>query len=145
MRSFVRFRAGAGMFMAAVESVAEVAGASGLQPLPCSQPHVAGLLDRGGEIITVLSVLESQAPYVVVMESREGTFGLLVSEVLGVVSVEESELGGPPLGQEMDFVTGTLRTEAGPQLLLDANVLWARLAAGAGRVALQGGLHDYGR
>lgn len=88
--------------------------AHGLTPLPCTPPHVAGLLNVRGDLVTVLDlsvVLELRAASVVgttsqvlLVEASRGRVGLLVDEVLGVKQLLLDRLA-QPLSRH-DFVAG---------------------------------------
>ena len=82
----------------------------GLTPVPCTPPHVAGILNVRGEIITVLDLgaalglgpgsrSETQE---IVLADRAGTLvGLLVDEVHGVERMSLHELDRSPTGSEL--------------------------------------------
>ena len=66
-----------------------VVAATGLTPVPCTPPFVAGLLNLRGEILTVLDLsaalglADSTSPEVLVAQTQRVRVGLLVGEVAG--------------------------------------------------------------
>ena len=73
--SAVRFRAPAGEYALPVEHVNEVRSSADLTALPEPRAGVAGLMRRGDDAITVLSVLGEPGDHVIVMEDDGLTFG----------------------------------------------------------------------
>jgi chemotaxis signal transduction protein len=124
----VRFRAPNGEYALPVDHVSEVRSSTDLTPLPEPRAGVAGLLRRGDEAITVLSVLGQPGEHVIVMEEGGLTFGLLVSEVTGVQALDDGDIGPPPPGQDRATVSGVLAGDDGLVLLLDCAALRGRLS-----------------
>lgn len=131
MTTIVRFRAPAGQYALPVEHVTEVRSASDLTPLPEPRAGVAGLMRRGDDALTVLSVLGEPGEHIIVIDEGGLTFGLLVSQVTGVHAVSPEELGPPPPGQDRVTVAAVLtpKGETGDELilLLDCAALRGRL------------------
>ena len=127
MTTLVRFRAPSGEYALPVDRVTEVRSAADLTPLPTPREGVAGLMRRGDDAVTVLSVLGSPGEHVIELDDGGLTFGLLVSQVLGVVSVTDEELGPPPSGQDRTTVSGVITGEDGIVLVLDCAALRGRL------------------
>jgi chemotaxis signal transduction protein len=126
--TLVRFRAPTGEYALPVEHVTEVRSAADLAPLPAPREGVAGLMRRGDDAVTVLSVLGTPGEHIVVLDEGGLTFGLLVSEVTGVISVTDAEVGPPPPGQDRATVCGVLTGDDGIVLVLDSAALRGRLA-----------------
>lgn len=127
MRSVVRFRTDDGEYAVPVEHAREVLASVGLTPLPAPRPGVAGLLERGGVAITVLSALGGGREHVLVLDGGDRPFGLLVEEVMGVDPIDEAMLAPPPAGQEDPVISGVLDTGKGIVLLVDVANLAGRL------------------
>lgn len=127
MRSVVRFRTHDGEYAVPVEHAREVLASVGLTPLPAPRPGVAGLLERDGVAITVLSALGGGREHVLVLDAGDRPFGLLVEEVMGVDPIEEAMLAPPPSGQEDPVISGVLDTGKGIVLLVDVANLAGRL------------------
>lgn len=94
----LRFRIGANAFGVEPRHVLEVCSAAGLTSIPCTPPHIAGVLPRRGRILAVvdLAVLLGIAPapaedveHVVVLQGDGMEFGLRVHGVEGVAWVPE--------------------------------------------------------
>jgi len=116
--------------------VEQVLALMALHPLPGAGPDVVGLLDLHGRSLVVVDLgmrlgLPRPEPYhadtpVVICNAGEGRAGLVVNEILGVMTAEASAvqptgaLAGKILGVE-----GILRTEQGLALLLDPHQLLA--------------------
>ena len=128
MTTLVRFRAPSGEYALPVEHVTEVRSAADLAPLPAPREGVAGLMRRGDDAVTVLSVLGTPGAHIVVLDEGGLTFGLLVSEVTGVISVTDDQVGPPPPGQDRATVSGVLTGEDGIVMVLDSAALRGRLA-----------------
>jgi purine-binding chemotaxis protein CheW len=94
--------------------LAAVQRPQGLTPLPCTPPHVAGLLNVRGELVTVLDLgvaLDLRAAptvgatsQVILVESARGQVGLLVDEVLGVERLARDHLA--PSLSSRDYASG---------------------------------------
>ena len=125
--TLVRFRAPTGEYALPVEHVTEVRSAAELAPLPAPRDGVAGLMRRGDDAVTVLSVLGSSGEHVIVVDEGGLTFGLLVSEVTGVIAVSDEQLGPPPPGQDRATVSSVLTGEEGIVMVLDTAALRGRL------------------
>jgi chemotaxis signal transduction protein len=128
MKTIVRFRAPAGEYALPVEHVNEVRSSADLTALPEPRPGVAGLMRRGDDAITVLSVLGEPGDHIIVLEDGGLTFGLLVEEVTGVQEIQDAEIGPPPPGQDRATVSGVLAADEGLVLLLDCAALRGRLS-----------------
>ena len=94
--------------------------AVGIVPLPSSGSGVVGLLSRDDDSITVLSVLGTGTDHVLVIDCGSGPFGLLVEEVIGVVTIDDTDLAPAPRGQEGELVSALLRRPDGVVLVVDA-------------------------
>jgi chemotaxis signal transduction protein len=128
MSTFVRFRTPNGEYAVAVEHAREVCNASGVLPLPAARPGVAGLLRRGDDSLTVLSVLSPGGNHVLVLDPGEKMFGILVDEVTGVANIDDQAIGPAPDGQQDELVAGVISTPGGLVLLLDAAATARRLS-----------------
>lgn len=95
----------------------------GLEPLPAPLPGVAGLLRHGGDLLPVLAPLGRPGTHVLVVESGETRFGLLVATVTGVVHVRDEELADPPRGQALALVRAVAGGAGEGALVLDPDVL----------------------
>ena len=123
MKTLVRFRTERGAFALPVDQVAGVRRADEISLLPAARPGVAGVIRRGDNVLTVLSVLGSEGAHVIVVDDGTAAFGLLVGEVTGVERVDEGAIGPAPEGQDAAAVTGAIVEEAGVVLLLDPALL----------------------
>jgi chemotaxis signal transduction protein len=129
MRTIVRFRSNRATYALPVEAVTEVRSAADLTPLPSPRPGVAGVMRRGDEALTVLSVLGDGGAHVIVVEDGDVRFGLLVDAVVGVESIDDVAVGAPPPGQDQEAVAGVLVEDGGVVLLLDGARLRGRLSS----------------
>ena len=128
MTTLVRFRASTGEYALPVEHVTEVRSAADLTPLPAPREGVAGLMRRGDDAVTVLSVLGTSGDHVIVLHQGDLTFGLLVSQVTGVQALTDEQIGPPPPGQDRAAVSGVVNDEDHLVLVLDCAALAGRLA-----------------
>lgn len=120
MTIVVRFRTQNGEYAVPVEHAREVRSASGLLPLPAARSGVVGLLRSADEALTVVSVLGLGGGHVLVLDPGGQVFGLLVEEVTGVSTIDDTAVGPPPGGQADDLVAGVISTPSGLVLLVDA-------------------------
>ena len=135
MITFVRFRVAGAEYALPVEHVREVRSAAGITPLPEPQPGVVGLLHRGNDSLTVLSVFASGAgasasangDQVLIVDDGNGEFAVLVDEVAAVRSVENDARRPAPLGQHRAVVSGLVEIDGTPVLILDVAALGERL------------------
>ena len=125
----MRFRTSSGDYALPVERVIEVRPATDLTPLPAPRPGVAGVMTRGGDVMTVLSIEGEAGAHVVVVDDDGVAFGLLVEEVTGVHRIDDESVGPPPHGQERGLVAGVVVDAGGMVLLLDTAALRGRLTA----------------
>jgi len=124
MKTLVHFVTATGEWAVPIERVQEVRLATGITPLPAAKPGIAGLLRRGDEVITVLSLLGDATGHVLVIDGDDERYGLLAATAIGILRVDEGEIGAPPNGQEDPVVSGVIRAEGGRMiLLLDADRL----------------------
>jgi len=127
MKSVVRFRTGDGVYAVPVENAREVLAPTGLTPLPSPHPDVAGLLEREGGALTILSALGAGRQHVLVLDAGDRPFGLLVEEVMGVDRIDETALAPPPAGQHDPVIAGVIDSGHGMVLLVDVANLAGRL------------------
>ena len=125
--SMVRFRTAEGTFLASTASVLEVRTAAEVTSLPSRKKGVAGLIERDGSALSVLSTFGSKGGHVIVLKTTAGSFGLLADEVTGVVNVSELEIEPAPLGQDRPLVSGVVRARTGLELIVSVEALWKEL------------------
>lgn len=100
--------------------------ATGLTPVPCTPPFVAGLLNLRGEILTVLDLaaaiglIGSEQREVVLADTQLVRVGLLVDEVLGVRRIALDSLDRALTGGDSTRGIAEART-----ILLDLEALLA--------------------
>jgi len=128
VRTLVHFQTPSGDWAVPIERVQEVRLAEGIIPLPAPRHGIAGVLRRGDEILTVVSLLGEAAGHVLVLDGAGERFGLLAEAAIGILRVEEAAITPPPAGQEDAVVSGVIRAEDGRIiLLLDADKLGGML------------------
>ncbi|MGD1032804.1 MAG: chemotaxis protein CheW [Candidatus Dormibacteria bacterium] len=118
MKTLVHFATETGEWAVPIDRVQEVRLAVGITPLPAAKPGIAGLLRRGDEVIAVLSLLGAGAGHVLVIDGDGERYGLLAETAIGILRVEEDEIGAPPNGQEDPVVAGVIRADGGRMILL---------------------------
>lgn len=128
MRTIVRFRTATGEWAVPVEHAREVRAAASVRLLPGARPGVAGILERDGDVVPVLSLLGDGDRHVLVLDApgEHGAVAVLADQVTGVRSVGDDAVGPPPRGQEGGLVAGTIGDESGMVLLVDVGALAAR-------------------
>jgi purine-binding chemotaxis protein CheW len=110
----LRVRLGSEQYAVELRLLRAVQRATGLTPVPCTPPHVAGILNVRGEVVTVLALaaalgLRDAGPppedaQVLLVELPQVRTGLLVDEVLGVQRLARDRLDRALSGS--DFVAG---------------------------------------
>ena len=119
----MRFRAGDGDWAVDVAAAREVRTIAALTALPSPEPGVIGLVHRAGEALAVLSTLGTGRDHVLIVEGGDRRFGIVAREVLGLVRIEDAQLGPPPQGQAGRLVTAVLDLAGAPVLVVDTDVL----------------------
>lgn len=133
----VSFRLGREIHAVPIRQVREVTRCFAVTEVPRTKPYVRGVGTLRGELLPVLCLAsrmglspqpESRDSRVLVVQIDSNAFGLLVDEVLGVVSLEPeslreppSALGGAPGGMSRDFVFALARKDQ--QLVIVLNLL----------------------
>jgi chemotaxis signal transduction protein len=119
MKTLVHFRTPSGEWAVPIERVHEVRLAEGIAPLPIARTGIAGVLRRGDDVLTVVSLLGEAAGHVIILDAGEDRlFGLLAESAIGILRVEEAAITPPPAGQEGPVVTGVIREPDGRMVLL---------------------------
>lgn len=119
MNVLVRFRTAAGTYAVPIEQTLEVRLATGVVPLPSPSTGVAGVIERDGTTLPVVSVLGGGSRHVVVVTDGGEPAGLLADEVLGVARVPDASMGPPPPGQEEPLVHAVVREDGGMTFVVD--------------------------
>ncbi|WP_166787060.1 MULTISPECIES: chemotaxis protein CheW [Cryobacterium] len=126
MMTMVCFRAAGDAYCLPVESTRAVRTSDGIRSLPGAAFDIVGILP-GAVPLTVMSALGDGGSHVLVVESAETTFGLLVDSVSGLRRIEEAEIRPLPTGHGRAFVSGSLDTDGELMLVADPQALAARL------------------
>jgi purine-binding chemotaxis protein CheW len=96
------FRLGDEQYGVEMSALRATQPARGLTPVPSTPPHIAGVINVRGEIVTVLdlaSILglvrppEEEQSYILLADGPEGQVGLLVDEVIGMHQVASEDIG----------------------------------------------------
>lgn len=125
IQAFVRFRSHDSSYIIPVEVVKEVVSVSEIMPLPVPRPGVAGLMQRGKDVITVLSALGEGDDRVIVVIDAEGVlFGLITEEVMGIVRYEQTAIEAAPPGQDEALVEGLMVLPDHVDMLVSPARVW---------------------
>lgn len=116
--SFINFRLGREWYGIEISKVKDVAAVSGVTSFPCASPHISGIVNFKGNILSItdLKQLFGLAPSPLTKDSRilviaSGEFetGIIVDEVSKVVEVELNNID-PPLdtleAERADYIVG---------------------------------------
>src|SRR5207253_2529670 len=113
--------------------VREVIGMPDLTSVPQAPPHVVGIINLIGQIITIFdlrSSLKSQTkneqPTVIICEMEFGQMGLIVDLVTRVLSAESDKMSAVPPGSRAshkDYITNVYSEEKDLILMLDVERL----------------------
>jgi len=120
---------GTAMFGLPITHILEIVGAACPQPVPLAPDFVGGLVHYRGDILTTVSLrrLLGMAPCegpqeVLVLESADGCFGLLVDSVGEVLTVSQAEYEPNPsiLGERRKALfAGAYKLKDGLMVMLD--------------------------
>jgi len=125
----VCFRAAGTDYCLPVESTRAVRTATDLRTIPGTAADIAGILP-GQPPLTVISVLggvEGNHGFVLVVESGDTTFGLLVDAVDGLRRIAATDIRPVATGRGRDYISGTVDTDGRFRLVADPKALAARL------------------
>jgi chemotaxis signal transduction protein len=122
----VCFRAEGAAYCLPVGAARAVRTATGLVALPAPGADVIGIMP-GDPPLTVLGPLGRGGAQILVLESDERTFGLLVDAVTGLQRIADGDIHAAPGGQDRPLVCGTVDSHGDLLLLTDAAALAARL------------------
>jgi chemotaxis signal transduction protein len=126
----VCFRAAGTGYCMPVEVTRAVRPSGGMVVLPAARADVVGLIP-GDPPMAVISPLGAGAGacagQILVVQTGDTTFGLLVDTVSGLRRVEDSDVRVAPQGQDRALVCGTVEADGGMLLVADAAALAERL------------------
>jgi chemotaxis signal transduction protein len=122
----VCFQSAGAAYCMPVQATRAVRPTTGMITLPAARPDVAGIIP-GDPPLTVISPLGTGGTHILVVETGEQTFGLLVDAVTGLRRVDDADIRLAPHGQERALISGTI--DAGGELVMITNpgALAARL------------------
>jgi chemotaxis signal transduction protein len=118
MMTLVHFRTPSGEWAVPIERVHEVRLAQGIAALPVPRRGIAGVISRGEDVLTVVSLLGEAAGHIIVLEGGGELFGLLAESAIGILRADQSSLTPPPAGQDGPVVTGVIRQPDGRMVML---------------------------
>lgn len=149
MSQFATFRVGERLFGLDILGVREIIRVFNITPVPRADPHIRGLINLRGQIVTILDLSvrlgHEPAPvvdssHIVILKHAANTIqvnghaqggtsdlmGLLVDAIGDVVEAEASLAEAPPANltdAEDRFLSGVLKTDAGLLVLLNVQEL----------------------
>jgi chemotaxis signal transduction protein len=127
VRTMVCFQAAGTGYCLPVEATRAVRPSLGMVVLPDARADVVGLIP-GDPPLTVISPLgAARGGQILVVETGEVTFGLLVDTVSGLRRVDEAGVRVAPQGQDRALVCGTVDAGGAMLLVADAAALGERL------------------
>lgn len=129
MTTMVCFHTAGTDYCLPVEATRGVRTATELRTIPGTQSDIAGILP-GQPPLTVISVLGGTAGprgYVLVVESGETIFGLLVDAVDGLRRIAATDIAPAATGRGRAYISGTVDTDGRLILVADPEALAARL------------------
>ncbi len=126
MTMMVCFQSAGAAYCLPVGAARAVRPATGLVSLPAPSADVIGIMP-GDPPLTVLAPLGRGGAHILVVESGERTFGLLVDAVTGLRRIADGDIHAAPGGQDRPLVCGTVDGDGELLLLTDAAALAGRL------------------
>jgi chemotaxis signal transduction protein len=122
MTTVVRFKSAGAAYAIAVGATRAVRPAAGMIPLPAPATDVAGILP-GDPPLTVFSPLGIGGAHILVIESEQATFGLLVDSVTGLCRIADADIRLAPGGQKRPLVCGTVDIDGELVMITQASEL----------------------
>lgn len=126
MTTMVCFKSAGAAYCLPVEAARAVRTSSGILALPGARPDIVGIVP-GQPPLTVISVLGNGGKHILVVETGDTTFGLLVDAVIGLRRIDAADIRPAPTGQERAFISGTIDTDGEMVLVADPVALAAWL------------------
>lgn len=148
MSQFATFHVGDHVFGLDILGVREIIRAVEITPVPRTEPHIRGLINLRGQIVTILELAVrlgrpshaiSESSHIIILKASAvvskdesaqggplGLLGLLVDAIGDVVSADDARADPPPANitdDEERFVSGVLKTETGLLVLLNLQEL----------------------
>ena len=123
------------LFALPVEKVLEIKKSCDITPVPKAPPHVEGIINLRGEIITaihlgrILSISydeEKNDVYHIIMKSKEESVSLIVEDIGDVINLEENDLEPVPEhleGIDTKYVKNICKLSDRLLILLDVDML----------------------
>ncbi len=127
---YVTFRLGAETYALDVLKVREIQRLSEIAPVPGAPPHILGLINLRGSLVTVIDTrsrlgvanpANNYGSRIIIVEQDGMTLGLLVDSVIAVVDAESTELMLPPGlagGRTTGVVSGVLEHHGTMQMVV---------------------------
>jgi chemotaxis signal transduction protein len=126
MTMMVCFQSAGAAYCLPVGAARAVRPAAGLVALPAPASDVVGIMP-GDPPLTVFAPLGRGGAQILVVESGERTFGLLVDAVTGLRRIADADIHAAPGGQDRPLVCGTVDSQGELVLLTDPSALAGRL------------------
>jgi chemotaxis signal transduction protein len=126
MSTMVCFRAAGTTYALPLYAARAVRTAHDLVALPDPAPDGVGIIP-GDPPHTVISPLRAEAGHILVVETGDRAFGLLVDAVTGLERFDESQIKRAPEGQGRPLVAGTLEVDGRLVFVTDPDALGGRL------------------
>jgi chemotaxis signal transduction protein len=126
VRTLVCFSAAGTAYCLPVEATRSVRRSLGMVELVEARPDVAGVMS-GDPPLTVIAPLGSGGSQILVVETADKTYGLLVDAVTGLIRVDPTDIGLPPDGQDRDLICGTICTDGHLVMVADPVAMAGRL------------------
>ncbi len=125
-------------FGVAILSVREIVGFMEVTAVPQSPPHIRGVINLRGRVITVVDLraqfgMSARAPNeqtciivieTVTQDARKLLTGIIVDRVGEVLQINDDAIEAPPsfgAGCEVDFITGMAKVGKSIKIMLDIN------------------------
>jgi chemotaxis signal transduction protein len=126
MTTMVCFEAAGEDYCLPVQVTRAVRTAETVIALPDPVPDVVGVI-AGDPPLTVISALQSKGTQILVVDTGDKTFGLLVDKVTGLLRVDDDLIRPAPSGQQSPLISGILDADGHPVLVADPIALAGRL------------------
>lgn len=126
-------RVDSGLFGVPISHILEIVGDARPQPVPLAPKFVGGLVHYRGDVLTTVSLRHllglpqrTELPDILVLESKQGTFGLLVDSVGEVLTVPSSDYEPNPSTLDeshRELFAGAYKLKDGLLVMLDPEQL----------------------
>jgi purine-binding chemotaxis protein CheW len=152
LNRYLLFSIGDEVYGTDIRFVTEIIGMQTISGLPQTPEYIKGIIDLRGRIIPIIDMRlrfkKQAADYTdrtctIVIEAQTLLVGLIVDEVMEVLTIEDRDIAPPPMlqfGAAKRYISGIAKVGSGVKLLLDCEQLFSEEEAQVISGIREGGL-----